>query len=242
MRIKRIQNLKSQLQAARKESSRRLTDIEKQAAFFNELIDEKNRRISIRQSEIKSQQNFIKKLTELRNLVAEGKDWIDKGEDREILLDNKIIKNQSEIRRVSTNFEMPSQFENIIQHCCEEKVKAEEDEMCKLNSEESKLDNSKSMQMSIPEIKIESKIDIKNKQFDYLNLDNRRDSDQELANILANAIFQDSWRSKNQSTIKEESMSAFIKDADRMPEDTKDIIVPSSPWNQVQSQPKKSFL
>lgn len=62
-----------------------------------------------------------------------------------------------------------------------------------------------------------------------LNFDKRRDSDQELANILANAIFQDSGRVKNQSTIKEESMSAFIKDADRMVEDTKDIIVPSSP-------------
>ena len=124
---------------------------------------------------------------------------------------------------------MLSQLENIIMPHWEEEDKNKNTDIWRINSEESKCNNSKSLQISIPEIKIDNKMQMISNPSECLNFDKRRDSDQELANILANAIFQDSGRVKNQSTIKEESMSAFIKDADRMVVDTKDIIVPSSP-------------
>ena len=157
-----------------------------------------------------------------------------------------LLNNQSEINKVSTNLGLLSQLENIIiPSSGENDIEAKEsqnNDILMINSEEDKWNNSQSLQISIPLIKVENQVNIKPNPTFTINLDNRRDSDQELANILANVIFQDSGRAKNQSTIKEESMSTIMRESEKVVEDTKDIYVPSSPINMNTLVKKSTFL
>lgn len=77
-------NLRGQIQALRKEYIRRQNDGHKQASAFSERIDQRNKEIRVRQSEVDSQEIIIKKLLELKNLVAEGKNIKEVEDERDV--------------------------------------------------------------------------------------------------------------------------------------------------------------
>lgn len=93
--------------------------------------------------------------------------------------------------------------------------------MLVINEENSKFNCSESPQFSLPQIKIDANVNLKPSR--NIKIEERRDSDQELANILANVVFKDNGKNGDKSPTKENSISEIMKDVDKIIENTKDI-------------------
>ena len=101
-----------------------------------------------------------------------------------------MIKTQSEINKVSTNQGLLSQLENIILPLQEQEDSVKPivtQDMLVVDDERTRFNNAESVQCSVPLIKI----DTNNTRPNDFKFENRRDSDKELANILANVVFKD---------------------------------------------------
>ena len=147
-----------------------------------------------------------------------------------MIIENELIKTESEINKASTNGGLLSQLENIILPSQEESVKPlQMQDMLVINEENSKNNCSDSPQFSVPWIKIATNVNLKPSKSQKFG--DRRDSDQELANILANVVFKDAGKNNDKSPTKEQSISELMKDVDKIIEDTKEVSPPNPKAN-----------
>ena len=147
-----------------------------------------------------------------------------------------MIKTGSEINKISTNQGLLSQLENIILPSQEKTIKSTlTQDMLAINEEGTRNNNSESAQWSVPLIKIDTNSNLKPNS--KLAFENRRDSDQELANILANVVFKDSAKESSKSPNKDQSLSEIMKDVDKIIEDTKDLWSPNTKINTNTNNP-----
>lgn len=175
-------------------------------------------------------------LQELDDQEADNKQGENAREDNASQNENNEKENEAKDLSLEQKPKNPSdkgilgRFENIILNSKnykntnnnQKEEEVDRNEVLDLNREEVRSNMSSSTYIPRPKVLLESKIKAELKHHPKSHFNARRDSDQELANILANVVFHED-DTIEKSPFKENDMSALMKDVDKIIETTKEL-------------------